>query len=211
MAQILEQSDLQSSLQAYNTACKILKENIQAEVPPEILNNIAALQYRLKNFEDARDKFSEALTRCKRESEQDPSYYNSISVTITYNLARIHEMLCQFDRSEVLYKDILKEHPNYIDCKLVIDFLLFSIDNEIVNYIMIGYLRLGCMARDKNQIYEASDWFKEALRIDTEHPDAWTLLGNLHLAKLEWGPGQKKFERILKVFVRVLPLLHSIY
>lgn len=55
------------------------------------------------------------------------------------------------------------------------------------------------MARDKNQIYEASDWFKEALHIDTEHPDAWSLLGNLHLTKLEWGPGQKKFERILKV------------
>lgn len=62
-----------------------------------------------------------------------------------------------------------------------------------------GYLRLGCMARDRNQIYEASDWFKEALRIDNEHPDAWSLLGNLHLAKMEWGPGQKKFERVLKV------------
>jgi len=55
------------------------------------------------------------------------------------------------------------------------------------------------MARDRNQIYEASDWFKEALRIDNEHPDAWSLLGNLHLAKMEWGPGQKKFERVLKV------------
>jgi hypothetical protein len=62
-----------------------------------------------------------------------------------------------------------------------------------------GYLRLGCMARDKGQIYEASDWFKEALRINNEHPDAWSLLGNLHLAKMEWGPGQKKFERVLKV------------
>lgn len=55
------------------------------------------------------------------------------------------------------------------------------------------------MARDKGQIYEASDWFKEALRINNEHPDAWSLLGNLHLAKMEWGPGQKKFERVLKV------------
>jgi len=63
----------------------------------------------------------------------------------------------------------------------------------------VGYLRLGCMARDKGQIYEASDWFKEALRINNEHPDAWSLLGNLHLAKMEWGPGQKKFERVLKV------------
>lgn len=56
------------------------------------------------------------------------------------------------------------------------------------------------MARDKGQIYEASDWFKDALRFDNEHPDAWSLLGNLHLAKMEWGPCQKKFERILKVF-----------
>ena len=30
----------------------------------------------------------------------------------------------------------------------------------------LGYLRLGCMARDKGQIYEASDWFKEALQIN---------------------------------------------
>ena len=29
-----------------------------------------------------------------------------------------------------------------------------------------GYLRLGCMARDKGQIYEASDWFQMALKID---------------------------------------------
>lgn len=55
------------------------------------------------------------------------------------------------------------------------------------------------MARDRGQIYEASDWFKEALQINNEHPDAWSLIGNLHLAKMEWGPGQKKFERILKV------------
>lgn len=65
-------------------------------------------------------------------------------------------------------------------------------------FLLLGYLRLGCMARDRGQIYEASDWFKEALQINQDHPDAWSLIGNLHLAKQEWGPGQKKFERILK-------------
>ena len=35
-----------------------------------------------------------------------------------------------------------QEHPSYVDC----------------------YLRLGCMARNREQIYEASDWFKEALQ-----------------------------------------------
>ena len=63
-------------------------------------------------------------------------------MTITYNLGRLHEGLCEFERSEALYKSILKEHPSYVDC----------------------YLRLGCMARDREQIYEASDWFKEALQ-----------------------------------------------
>ena len=46
LAQILEQSDLQSSLSAYSTAMKILKEKVQAEIPPEILNNVGALYYR---------------------------------------------------------------------------------------------------------------------------------------------------------------------
>ena len=36
------------------------------------------------------------------------------------------------------------------------------------------------------------------LNIFQDHADAWALIGNLHLAKQEWGPGQKKFERILK-------------
>lgn len=36
------------------------------------------------------------------------------------------------------------------------------------------------------------------LSLVQDHPDAWSLIGNLHLAKQEWGPGQKKFERILK-------------
>ena len=79
--------------------------------------------------------------------------------------------------------------------------------------LLLGYLRLGCMARDREQIYEASDWFKEALQINQvpvllhkmcviflviqECADAWVLIGNLHFAKQEWGPGQKKFERVL--------------
>ncbi|RZF42744.1 hypothetical protein LSTR_LSTR007721 [Laodelphax striatellus] len=178
LAQILEQSDLNGALHAYGTATKILKDKVNADIPPEILNNVGALHYRLFSYEDAKQSFEESLARAQTEANHDPQYYNSIAVTTTYNLARLNEALCQFDISEKLYKDILKEHPNYVDC----------------------YLRLGCMARNKGQIYEASDWFKEALRSDNEHPDAWSLLGNLHLAKMEWQPGQKKFERILKIY-----------
>ncbi len=85
--------------------------------------------------------YEQALERCKQEAIQDEHYYNGLSVTITYNLGRLHEAMCLFESAEGLYKDILAEHPSYVDC----------------------YLRLGCMARDREQIYEASDWFKEAL------------------------------------------------
>ncbi|KAL4716189.1 hypothetical protein ACJJTC_013966 [Scirpophaga incertulas] len=177
LAQILEQNDLQGSLNAYSTAMKILKEKVNADIPAEILNNVAALHYRLGNLNEAKNYLEEALEREKADAETlDAQYYNSIAVTTMYNLARLNEALCVYNKAEKLYKDILKEHPNYIDC----------------------YLRLGCMARDKGQIYEASDWFKEALKVNTEHPDTWSLLGNLHLAQQEWGPGQKKFERILQ-------------
>ncbi|XP_034508171.1 RNA polymerase-associated protein CTR9 homolog isoform X3 [Ailuropoda melanoleuca] len=84
--------------------------------------------------------------------------------------------MCEFHEAEKLCKNILQEHPNYVDC----------------------YLHLGAMARDKGNFYEASDWFKEALQINQDHLDAWSLIGNLHLAKQEWGLGQKKFERIFK-------------
>ena len=176
LAGILEQMDISASLQAYEKASQMLKDTVGAEVPPEILNNIAALHFRCGDYEKAKSYYEQTLERCRQERLQDETYYSNITVSINYNLARLYEELCDFERAEQLYKGILKEHPSYVDC----------------------YLRLGCMARDREQIYEASDWFKEALQKNQEHADAWALIGNLHLAKHEWGPGQKKFERILK-------------
>ncbi|KAF3829988.1 hypothetical protein GH733_001413 [Mirounga leonina] len=144
LAQILEQTDIQGALSAYGTATRILQEKVQADVPPEILNNVGALHFRLGNLGEAKKYFLASLDRAKAEAEHDEHYYNAISVTTSYNLARLYEAI------------------------------------------------------DKGNFYEASDWFKEALQINQDHPDAWSLIGNLHLAKQEWGPGQKKFERILK-------------
>uniref|UniRef100_A0A8W8N0T7 Tetratricopeptide repeat protein 21A/21B fourth ARM domain-containing protein n=1 Tax=Magallana gigas TaxID=29159 RepID=A0A8W8N0T7_MAGGI len=175
LAQILEQQDVQGALSAYGTATRILKEKVEADVPPEILNNVAALHFRLGNLQEARKCYEASLERSRSEAQHDETYYSAISVTTTYNLARLYEATHEYDDAERLYKSILRDHPNYVDC----------------------YLRLGCMARERGQIYEASDWFKEALQINQDHPDAWSLIGNLHLAKQEWGPGQKKFERII--------------
>lgn len=46
LAQILEQSDVQGALIAYATATRILRDKVQADIPPEIFNNVGALHYR---------------------------------------------------------------------------------------------------------------------------------------------------------------------
>lgn len=182
LAQILEQTDLQGALNAYSKANKIFREISRNpdhdEIPVEIYNNVAALDFRLGNLKESMMNYQAALKRCQEESQQgvqEEHYFASISVTINYNLARLYEACHEYNKATNIYKNILKAHPNYVDC----------------------YLRMGCISRDACQIYEASDWFKEALQVDKDHPDAWSLIGNLHLAKQEWGPGQKKFERIL--------------
>lgn len=144
-------------------------------------------------------QLEESLSLSKKMAITNEEHYNSIIVTTNYNLARVLEAQFQYQKAEIYYKDILKEHPNYIDCILNIYFSLIIEKCHNIELYVTGYLRLGCMARDRNQIYEASNWLKEALRIDNDNPDALSLLGNLHLSKKEWGPGQKKFEHILNV------------
>lgn len=176
LAQILEQNDLQGSLNAYSQAVKILTEKVEVEIPPEILNNMAALFYRTGNLVEAKNKLEQAIERTKTEAQHDSQYYDSIAITMTYNMARLYEEMCEFDQSDKLYKNILKEHPNYIDC----------------------YLRIGCMARDKGMIFVASDYFKDAQKINMNHPDTRSLLGNLHLAKMQWTLAEKNFDAVIK-------------
>ena len=45
-------------------------------------------------------------------------------------------------------------------------FILLCSGSYMNALFLPGYLRLGCMARNRGQIYEASDWFKEALQIN---------------------------------------------
>jgi len=182
LAQLLERQPststndgVQGALKAYGRATSIVQDSVKAEVPPEILNNIAALHFRLGNLNEAMKYYQVALKRCGEQAHDD-RYYSSITVTIQYNVGRLCEDMYQFEEADRYYKKVLRNNKNYIDC----------------------CLRLGCIKRDLGQIYDASEWFKEALEINSNHADAWSLIGNLHLSKHEWGPGQKKFERILK-------------
>lgn len=175
LAEILEGIELQSSLDAYRKAAQLIREYHDKDTPMEMFNNMGSLHFRLNEYEEARKCFEKAITYAEQAREVEPAYANSILVTMRYNLARVYEASFEFDKAESLYKEILREHPKYVDC----------------------VLRLGCMTRDRGLIYNASDWFKDALEINPNSPDAWTMIGNLHATKQEWRPGQKKFERIL--------------
>lgn len=63
-------------------------------------------------------KYYEAsLERSKSDAQHDETYYSAISVTTTYNLARLYEALHEYDKADKFYRNILRDHPNYVDCE----------------------------------------------------------------------------------------------
>ena len=68
LAEILVQSDLHASLSANLTATKIFKDNVDIDIPPEILNNMGSIHYLLGNMNEAKTHFEQALERAD-ESE----------------------------------------------------------------------------------------------------------------------------------------------
>ncbi|VDP07315.1 unnamed protein product [Soboliphyme baturini] len=145
-ALLTQQNDAQGALQAYKKAIHILRDVINVDVSPEIINNVGALYYRLGDYDSAMKYFNMAIDGAKAELKNDEKLYKALLVTCTYNLGLVLEAYYEYEKAEKVYKDILREHPTYIDC----------------------YLRLGCMARDRGQIYDASVWFKEALQFNQQ-------------------------------------------
>jgi RNA polymerase-associated protein CTR9 len=123
LGQLLEHSDIHGALHAYGVATKILREKIHEDIPPEILNNIGSLHFRLGAYDECRRYYELALQNANSESQSDKVYYSAIGVTISYNIARLYEAKHEFELAERSYRDILSKNPQYIDC----------------------FLRLGCM------------------------------------------------------------------
>ncbi|PAV74668.1 hypothetical protein WR25_20236 [Diploscapter pachys] len=176
LAQLLENTDPTRSLELYEKSIQLLRDVENVDPQPEMVNNIGALHMQLGNYERAKDFFEEAQRILETSlTRGDTSADSNMMVTIRYNLARCLEYLCLYNDAETVYKSILVQHQNYVDC----------------------YMRLGCICRDRGQIYDSSIWFKQAIPYDEVSHDAWTLIGNLHMSKNEWGPAQKKFEMIV--------------
>ncbi|KAI1716094.1 tetratricopeptide repeat domain-containing protein [Ditylenchus destructor] len=177
LAHLQEHVDPQGSLKLYERVADLLQNKESIEIPPEIQNNIGALHFILGRTAEAKTHFESARNFVVTEIENHNDETRALLISITYNLGRANEALCQFDEAEKLYREVIKQRHNYLDC----------------------VLRLGCLSRDRGDTHTASLLFKEAMSSNPKHPDPWTLIGNMHMAKNELGPAQKKFEQILKL------------
>lgn len=118
-------------------------------------------------------KSSESKISVKRSNGrlQNPS-----SISIAFNLARLHESSGRIIPAIELHKAILKQHPSYVN----------------------SYLRLACIARDCGSLKDCSEWLKNAVAVAPGNPEVLTLVGNLHLSLCDWAPAQKVFDQLLQ-------------
>lgn len=115
-----------------------------------------------------------ALKLVEQSSVVSDSTVKPITATLRYNLSRSIEKFGCMNEAETIYQEILKDFPDYIDC----------------------YLRLGDIMKHRGDFRGASEWFNMALKIDPENSEAWLHIANLHVMKQEFGPAQKKFEKV---------------
>ena len=55
---------MQGALQAYEKASQILTDKVGADIPPEILNNIGALHFKLGNLEESKVSEHKSTNSC---------------------------------------------------------------------------------------------------------------------------------------------------
>lgn len=100
---------------------------------------------------------------------------NASSISVAFNLARLHEAAGRIVPAVELHKAIVKRHPSYVN----------------------SYLRLACIARDCGSLKDCSEWLKSAVAVAPGNPEVLTLVGNLHLSLCDWAPAQKVFDQLL--------------
>ncbi|VDM81592.1 unnamed protein product [Strongylus vulgaris] len=118
-----------------------------------------------------------------------------------YGLGQLYIMRGEYnqerqDKAREMLSKVLEATPNDVEVLIDLAQLLEGVDPhrsltlyesacDLIKTSEDGYLRLGCLARDRGQIYESSVWFKEAMSVDQNNADSWVLIGNLHMSKHE--------------------------
>jgi RNA polymerase-associated protein CTR9 len=171
--------DVEAS-KSFDQAIALFQEQKTMFISAELLNNLGALKQRIQDYPAAKAAFEQALKHSMQQPQEhgyDSVKTKAVRITIMYNLARLYEEQCDYQKAEAIYQDIVKESPKYID----------------------AYLRLGCICKAKGQLSNAYDWFKEGVIDGEERPEVWCLMGDIHMMKNEYKLAMKKFESNVKV------------
>ena len=146
-------------------------------VSEDQLEAYSPVQLDLSTF-DAMDEDEEASTPTVlldlHLKERGDNFYPNI--TLSYNLARILEELGSSGAAVEIYSEILKQHPNFIEC----------------------YLRLSELARSRGRTTEAAKWLAVALEVDKEEPDVNVSLGDLQSQAKELDRAKKSYESVIE-------------
>eukprot|EP00729_Bicosta_minor_P005564 gene5564-32385_t len=96
LAIMMQHTEKAEALSAYQKAIGIIKEQLGEVDCPELLDNVACLQHQLGQYTEAYAQYTAALSNCeaskaRQTDEIEINYYQGLSVTIRYNMARLVE------------------------------------------------------------------------------------------------------------------------
>ncbi|KAG2487876.1 hypothetical protein HYH03_013459 [Edaphochlamys debaryana] len=145
-------------------------------IPDRLLNNAAVLHYRSGDVSAALALLQRALQIMNRAEAAGGVPSAMHRATLNFNQARLMEAAGEYKQAEQLYKDVLAEHPTYIDCRL----------------------RLACMARARGDHPEALRHAQSALDAEGGHADALALLSQLHMERRDYEAAGKVLIQLIQ-------------
>lgn len=97
----------------------------EQHLPPQLLNNIAVLQYHQGNHDVARELYQTALTTCAALAQKNAANVDTdaLVTTLTYNLARLEEASGNVDEATKLYEGLLARHEDYVDANMRLTYI----------------------------------------------------------------------------------------
>ncbi|KAI3384535.1 hypothetical protein SNEBB_003603 [Seison nebaliae] len=172
-------------LDAYTQASKLIREK-NVLVPLEMLNNIASLYYKEKQYGECDTLLKVAIDQLmnydkKLEYELDnvnsknENWYNGIRLILLYNQGRLYETMNRLNEAKKIYLSLKEEYPTYIDV----------------------YLRLAQLSLRFGDRTEAINNLNSILKLNPKHVDAQLLLAELDLEKVNPMGAKSKYEIIL--------------
>jgi RNA polymerase-associated protein CTR9 len=173
--QLMEKSDRGKSLSAYRAALKLMLER-KTDTPERVRgvqNNVAVIQHRLGHLAAAETAFKQIFDE---ETIANVDSCVKLSVTMSFNLARLWEDMGKLSEAQELHEAILRHHVAYTDC----------------------YLRLASIARVQNRLDDAMKHLADALAVHEDLPDALCMMGQIHVERHELHAAQLKFTRVLE-------------